>query len=115
MNKPQLKTVYLPTSTNTKLYVGSIDEMDYYKSFVKESNVNEEQLITFTVEEYNNHIKEVIENTLETASEEAYTKTEESYAGSLGNENGELYDKTQVIDKESITNTLKQTFEQWKI
>lgn len=37
-------------------------------------------------------------------SEKATTKIEETYAGSLGNENGELYNKIEVIDKDSILN-----------
>ena len=85
MNKPQLKTVYIPEL---------------------ESN---EYGVFFTAEEYNIHIKEVIENTLETAANKAQIID----IGEIGRD-GDYYPYV-IIDKKSITNTLEQTFEQWKI
>ncbi len=50
MNK--LQTIYIPTSdSNTKLQVGSIDNNDYYKSFIKERDVKEIEAFIFTEEE----------------------------------------------------------------
>lgn len=63
--------------------------------------LNEQQLITFTPEGYNKHIQEVIDDALNTAAEEAEYECLD-------------YDKYRV-NKESIINTSKQTFEKWKI
>ena len=65
---------------------------------------NNQQLITFTPEEYNKHIQEVINDTLNTAAEKAViTYTIEK-----------TFDFTEV-DKQSIINTSQQTFEKWKV
>ena len=65
---------------------------------------NNQQLITFTPEEYNKHIQEVIDNALNTAAEKAViTYTIEK-----------TFDFTEV-DKQSIINTSQQTFEKWKV
>ena len=104
MNKPELKTVYIPTSdSNVELQVGKIDKKDYYKSFEKERDVKEQQLITFTPEEYNQHIKDIIKETLDNAVDKAditYTKEK-------------TFDFTEV-DKESISNTFEDTFNKLK-
>jgi len=44
MIQPKIQTVYLPTSDNTALMVGTIDKYDYYKSFQKERMYSEEDL-----------------------------------------------------------------------
>ena len=45
-----------------------------------------------------------VEQALESASNEADTKIEEVYNGSMGNEDGRLYTYCNVIDKDSIKN-----------
>jgi len=47
----KLQTVYIPTSDDNNLLVGSIDKQDYYKSFTKERNVKEVEVFVFTPEE----------------------------------------------------------------
>jgi hypothetical protein len=51
-------------------------------------------------------VRELVEfyvtEALKTASENVELTTDETYAGSLGNAEGKLYDITTVVDKESI-------------
>lgn len=95
MKNIKIKTVYVPVKGSSTLFVveeGRISD-----------SVEEQQLITFTPEEYNKHIQEVINDALKTAAENAdITYTQEK-----------TFDFTEV-DKESIINTSKQTFEKWK-
>ena len=87
MNKPQLKTAYLPFKGGSTYGKGNIretiqsDSSIYKYVFENEKgkiffdNVTDRQLkgleIIFTQEEYNEHIRNIIENTLETAAENA--------------------------------------------
>lgn len=66
MNKPEIKTVYVPVNGSSTLFVveeGRISD-----------SVEEQQLLTFTLEEYNKHIQEVIDDALNTAAEKAYVE-----------------------------------------
>lgn len=96
MSKPEIKTVYVPVNGSSTLFVveeGRISD-----------SVEEQQLITFTPEEYNKHIQEVINDALKTAAENAdITYTQEK-----------TFDFTDV-DKQSITNTFEETFKKFKI
>lgn len=79
MNKPELKTIYIPEL---------------------ESN---EFGIFFTKEEYNNHIKDIIKETLDNAADKADTCEQAVMRG-----------HEVVVDKESITNTFEDTFNKLK-
>lgn len=96
MSKPEIKTVYVPVNGSSTLFVveeGRISD-----------SVEEQQLITFTPEEYNKHIQKVIEDALKTAAENAdITYTQEK-----------TFDFTEV-DKESIINTFEQIFNKFKV
>ena len=104
MNQPEIKTTYVPVNNETKStnVFGIVKPID--KSFVK--FVEELQLITFTPEEYNQHIQEVINDTLNTAAENVDTVKEPHWSGE---------EEFTYVNKESIINTSKQTFEKWKI
>ena len=101
----EIKTVYVPVNNETKStnVFGIVKPID--KSFVKFVFVEKLQLITFTPEEYNQHIQEVIDDALNTAAEEAEITNKVKFSG----------DYNPVVDEESIINTSKQTFEKWKI
>jgi hypothetical protein len=96
MIQPKIQTVYLPTSDNTDLVVGTIDKYDYYKSFQKERNVEEVQLITFTPEEFEQFKREFGGKLLEKAADNVDVDIDE-----FGNITG--YDDKM---KKSILNTL---------
>lgn len=60
----KLQTIYIPTSDNTNLMVGSLDKRDFYQNFEKTCNVKEQDSIVFTQNEFNefleNHRKEIL-------------------------------------------------------
>lgn len=56
MQHQKTRTVYIPTSNNSKLKVGTIDNDDYYKSFNSEATVEEKEGYFFTPEEYKNRL-----------------------------------------------------------
>jgi hypothetical protein len=68
--------------------------------------LKEQQLITFTPEEYNKHIQDVIDDTLETAAEKAEVDIEEV----MGQKTGYV-----EVDKQSITNTFEKTFKKFVV
>jgi len=124
MNKPELKTVYIPVN----------EYKDYTVSYKMEEGacdyVNKQQLITFTPEEYNNHIKDIIKETLDNAVDKGKILLKDYYSedyklvesevvmyNSIGVNN--VYPEdcnkyTVSINKESITNTLEETFNKLK-
>jgi hypothetical protein len=124
--KPQLKTVYVHTSNETKLQVGTIDQADYYKSFDKIGNVKEKELITFTQEEYNQHIQKVIKDTLQTAAEKSKMSVQPSKMEEwkivpdeitredVDDEESGCEDFWISVNKDSITDTLEETFNKLK-
>lgn len=120
MNNLKKELVYVPIKVkgadgnyipdNSVLIVKEQGEMDkFWTDLVKPVEV-----IKFTPEEYNEHITNIIKTALNEAAENAEIKTETYYAGSLGNENGELYDKIQFIDRESITENFENVFDKFK-
>jgi len=102
MNKPELKTVYIPVN----------EYKDYTVSYKMEEGacdyVNKQQLITFTPEEYNNHIKDIIKETLDNAADNAIAEP-----FFMEGEIAYMSDRSPV-NKESITNTLENTFNKLK-
>lgn len=106
MNKPEIKTVYVPVNNETKStnVFGIVKPID--KSFVK--FVEEQQLITFTPEEYNKHIQKVIDDALETAAEKAYVDNNHIQGCAMDSDDFE-------VNKESITDTFEETFKKFKI
>lgn len=136
MNKPQLKIVYTPVNIEDELpkfeppylirkpdgsvgikYSEPTDENKIGISWLKE-----QQLITFTQEEYNKHIRNVIEKTLDNAADKANmlgVTQHNNNAPDVTDEfiyvvdnNGPDYGYT--VNKESITNTLEDTFNKLK-
>lgn len=97
--KQELKTVYIPATV--------IDRLDYdYLGYAKKI-VFPEQLITFTKEEYNKHIQDVIKDSLNTAAD--YADTE--FCGNMYDPE----DNTKCINRESIINTFEETFKKYKL
>ena len=96
--KPELKIVYVIVngSSNTNI----IEEGRLSDA------VEEQELITFTQEEYNQHIKEVIEDALDTAAENAEWDV---------NDDADMYNVNVYINKESITNSLEEIVNKWKL
>ncbi len=99
MNKPELKTVYIPINGESELVV-AYDYPDWMDTI---GCVKEQQLITFTPEEYNQHIKDIIKETLDNAADKADTCEQAVMRG-----------HEVIVDKESITNTLESTFNKLK-
>lgn len=114
--KQELKTVYidleLPRHRNYHIYDLSGNS---FKTVVAE-----EHGIFFTLEEYNQHIQDVIEDALKTASEKAEVEVLNGYM--------EEPDEQEYIEqifsegsyrvkpyKESITNTFEETFKKYKL
>ena len=90
----ELKTVYIPIKEHSIFKI--------LESGISLENCYPDELITFTQEEYNKHIEEIIKDVLEIASEKAAIRViNDHYVG-------------EVI-KKSITNTLKQSYNKWKI
>ena len=97
--KQELKTVYVPATV--------IDRLDHdYLGYAKKI-VFPEQLITFTKEEYNKHIQDVIKDSLNTAAD--YADTE--FCGNMYDPE----DNTKCINRESIINTFEETFKKYKL
>ena len=113
MNKPEIKTVYVPVNNETKStnVFGIVKPID--KSFVK--FVEEQQLITFTPKEYNKHIQEVIDDALNTAAKEVTLKEYDEIDWDINWMISDSKGQDFILNKESIINTSKQTFEKWKI
>ena len=113
------ETVYLPTSiSSAKLQVGTIDEKDYYKSFIKECNVNEQTGYFFTPEQLNQFISNVIKDTLDTAAEKATLLADGklTYYNRYIVQEGNHYSEIEIdVDKQSITNTFDITYKKHKI
>lgn len=107
MNKPEIKTVYVPVNGSSTLFVveeGRISD-----------SVEEQQLITFTPEEYNKHIQKVIDDALNTAAKEVTLKEYDEIDWDINWMISDSKGQDFILNKESITNTSKQTFEKWKI
>ena len=123
MSKQLVQTVYVPTRVEDEILLPEIA----YGFITEDNNIfqdkfNEEQIleqypqklgfkllklkegIFFTQEEYNKHIKEIIEQTLETAAEKADTTWRSVSRGT-----------EEVVDKDSITNTFEETYLKYKI
>ena len=131
MSKLKLQTVYVPTRVEDEILLPEIA----YGFITEDNNIfqdkfNEEQIleqypqklgfkllklkegIFFTQEEYNKHIKEVIENTLKNGAENANVKDfKVNYTGVRA---GGFYIE-KIIDKDSILNTFEETYLKYKI
>lgn len=103
--KQKLKTVYVPTEKDYDLYRCFWDSKE--GRYFKLENLNKVELITFTPEEYNQHIQDVIEDALKTAAD--YADTE--FCGNMYDPE----DNTQCINRGSITNTFEETFKKYKL
>ena len=131
MSKQLVQTVYVPTRVEDEILLPEIA----YGFITEDNNIfqdkfNEEQIleqypqklgfkllklkegIFFTQEEYNKHIKEVIENTLKNGAENANVKDfKVNYTGVRA---GGFYIE-KIIDKDSILNTFEETYLKYKI
>lgn len=109
----EIKTVYVPVNNETRStnVFGIVKPID--KSFVK--FVEEQHLITFTLEEYNKHIQEVINDALYQATQfvelqyECGKKTKEGCVAVFCN------NCLEQVDNSSIYSTFDKIFEKWKI
>ena len=97
----QTKTVYVPTYKSSNLKVGTLTK-DFYEDFQSHDTVESKELITFTTEEYNEHIKEIIEAALENAKNNLRQAT--------GTFNSDFF--SQQL---SITNNFEETFNKYKL
>jgi len=100
MSKQLVQTVYVPVNGDYDTAVCNYSS----DGWVHEETVIPKEGIFFTQEEYNKHIKEVIEQTLETAAEKADTTWRSVSRGT-----------EEVVDKDSITNTFEETYLKYKI
>jgi glycine cleavage system regulatory protein len=128
MNQPEIKTVYVPVKVEDEFPNGECvmisKTQDMLVGYPAVVNVEiqaddehqilryithwlkEQQLITFTPEEYNKHIQDVIDDSLNTATEKAEVDIEEV----MGQKTGYV-----EVDKESIINTSQQTFKKFEV
>lgn len=107
--KQILKTVYIPVKGDYPKYVVDENIPEFYDT------VEEQQLITFTQEEFNSFIKKVIEDTLENAAKNVTYKME---CGKLNSEKCcavFCYNCNYIIDKQSITNTFEGSYLKFKL
>lgn len=107
MSKQLVQTVYLPVENfkTSKLWLSDkeTDKIEYVK---------EKEGIFFTQEEYNKHIKEIIENALRSGAKNANVKDfKVNYTGVRA---GGFYIE-KIIDKDSILNTFEETYLKYKI
>jgi len=65
MEKTNLKRVYIPINEETQIAVVSYPKNNYIEGVI------ERKLITFTQKEYNQHIKDIIKDTLDEATKKA--------------------------------------------
>ena len=98
MSKQLVQTVYTIINGEPEICVTEYQSGEYINS------IKEKEGIVFTVEEYNAHIKEVIEETLKNGAEEADTTW---ISVSRGGE--------EVVDKDSILNTFEESYKKFKI
>lgn len=107
MKNIKIKTVYIPVNGSSTLFVveeGRISD-----------SVEEQQLLTFTLEEYNKHIREVINDALYQATQfvelqyECGKKTKEGCVAVFCN------NCLEQVDNSSIYSTFDKIFEKWKI
>ena len=119
MSKLTLETVYIPVKK-----VLSRDIIEYIKeTFTRyaskdyivselEKDFESKEGIFFTQEEYNKHIKEIIENTLRSGAKNANVKDfKVNYTGVRA---GGFYIE-KIIDKDSILNTFEETYLKYKL
>ena len=102
--KQKLKIVYIPVNGEVDLGVCYFSRFD---EWTLKENVEEQELITFTPEEYNQHVQDIIKNALDTAAD--YADTE--FCGNMYDPE----DNTQCINRGSITNTFEETFKKYKL
>ncbi len=98
------QTVYLPVKENAEYVLRLNSETEKIKASFKKL-VNSQEGYFFTPEQLNEYIQSVIKQTLETAAKKVCF-TEDSQIP--------IFEKCN-IDKESITTTFEQTFNQFKV
>lgn len=104
--KQELKTAYyLPLNGETELGVCYFSNFEEWKS---KGSVKEQKLVTFTPEEYNKHIQDVIKDALETVANKAVTEFQSTWKQ-------EVRGVKPDINKESIINTFEETFNKYKL
>lgn len=96
MSKQLVQTVYLPDKD--RVHISEFDVITH-----PAYRLQGQKGIFFTVEEYNKHIKEVIEETLKNGAEEAVL--------TYRSDNGFCF----VAKKDSILNTFEQSYKKFKI
>lgn len=108
MSKQLVQTVYVPVNGDYDTAVCNYSS----DGWVHEETVIPKEGIFFTQEEYNKHIKEIIENTLKNGAENANVKDfKVNYTGVRA---GGFYIE-KIIDKDSILNTFEETYLKYKI
>ena len=100
MSKQLVQTVYTIINGEPEICVTEYQSGEYINS------IKEQEGIFFTVEEYNKHIKEVIEETLKNGAEEVKHLDRPILWG---------IDADDLIDKDSILNTFEQSYKKFKI
>jgi hypothetical protein len=85
------------------------DEYNFQMMYSKVNSwLKPTELITFTPEEYNKHIQDVIKDALETVANKAVTEFQSTWKQ-------EVRGVKPDINKESITNTFEETFNKYKL
>ena len=96
MSKQLVQTVYIPDKD--RVHISEFDVITH-----PAYRLQGQKGIFFTVEEYNKHIKEVIEETLKNGAEEAVL--------TYRSDNGFCF----VAKKDSILNTFEESYKKFKI
>ena len=99
MSKQLVQTVYIPDKD--RVHISEFDVITH-----PAYRLQGQKGIFFTVEEYNAHIKEVIEETLKNGVKKAKTYDADNYTTLIGD---------YQVDKDSILNTFEQSYKKFKI
>lgn len=103
--KPTKQTVYLPANGDYPKCVTDDNIPEFYDTVI------EKEGYFFTTEQLNEYTQKVIKKALETAAEKVEVKIED-YGIPAWSAN---YNPEIILSKESITNTLEETFKKFEV
>lgn len=109
MKPKQLQKIYLPVTLEHAFVLSVLEEGRIIDKVI------EKETIIFTPEQLNEYTQQVIKDALKVASENVNFMKE---CGKLTNEKCYAvfcHNCSDILNKESITNTFEQIYEKWKI
>ena len=107
MSKQLVQTVYIPDKD--RVHISEFDVITH-----PAYRLQGQKGIFFTVEEYNAHIKKVIEETLKNGSNYASMQIEETMS-SVRYSSHSQGNQTFIVAKDSILNTFEESYKKFKV